>query len=122
MKKILLMLLIAGTAHAQLEQNVKLRQFNISITGTPTLVTTPIDVNIKSGSVSVSISAGSPTATTAIFGYGDTGSSYNPVQWPYMFNLYAQRMMIKPGESFFIRVSGTSSSGIVYGFVLYSEQ
>lgn len=92
---------------------------------------TPVAVTVTSYSTSVSSSAAAtqylsaqptPPATTAIFGYGDTGSSYNPVQWPYMFNLYAQRMMIKPGESFFVRVSGTSSSGIIYGFVLYSEQ
>ena len=92
---------------------------------------TPVAVTVTSYNTGVGSSAAAtqylgaqptPPATTALMGYGDTGSSYNPVQWPYMFNLYAQRMMIKPGESFFIRVSGTTSSGIVYGFVLYSEQ
>jgi hypothetical protein len=63
MKKLLLLLLMVGTAHAQLETNVKLRQFNIAITGTPTLVTTPIDVNVKSGSFSIIQNTPTPTGS-----------------------------------------------------------
>jgi hypothetical protein len=48
MKKFLLLLLIAGTAHAQLVQDVKQRNYNIGTGGSPTLVVTPFIVKLSS--------------------------------------------------------------------------